>query len=64
VIPPERVLVVTALGAMAADEVQRLGFTAIERPATVGQVVAATVSLLAGISGVKLPEEKADHEAR
>src|SRR5687768_72457 len=47
VIPPERVLVVTALGALTADEVRRLGFTAIERPATVGQIVAATGSLLA-----------------
>jgi hypothetical protein len=47
VIPPERVLVVTALGALTADDVRRLGFTAIERPATVGQIVAATTSRLA-----------------
>ena len=47
VIPPDRVVVVTALGAPTADEVRRLGFTAIERPATVGQIVAATASLLA-----------------
>jgi hypothetical protein len=47
VIPPNRVLVVTALGALTADEVRRLGFTAIERPTTIGQVVAATALLLA-----------------
>ena len=46
VIPPDRVAVVTALGALTADEVRRLGFTAIERPATVGQIVAATASLV------------------
>lgn len=50
VIPPDRVLIVTALGALAADEVQRLGFTAIERPVTVGQIAAATASLLAAKS--------------
>ena len=47
VIPPDRVLVVTALGALTADEVRRLGFTAIQRPTTIGQIVAATVFLLA-----------------
>jgi hypothetical protein len=47
VIPPDRVLVVTALGALTANEVRRRGFTAIERPVTIGQIVAATVSLVA-----------------
>jgi hypothetical protein len=45
-IPPHRVLVVTALGTLAAAEVRRLGFMAIERPATIGQIVAAAASLL------------------
>jgi hypothetical protein len=47
VIPPDRVLVVTALGALTGNEVRRRGFTAIERPVTIGQIVAATVSLVA-----------------
>ena len=46
VIPPDRVLVVTALGTLTADEIRRLGFMAIERPATIGQIVAAAASLL------------------
>jgi hypothetical protein len=33
VIPPHRVLVVTALGTLTADEIRRLGFMAIKRPA-------------------------------
>ena len=46
VIPPERVLVVTALGTLTADEIRRLGFRTIERPATIGEIVAAAASLL------------------
>jgi DNA-binding NtrC family response regulator len=46
VMPPERVLVVTALGSMTAQEVREHGFTVIERPATIGQIVAATGRLL------------------
>lgn len=46
VIPPDRVLVVTALGTLTADEIRRLGFNAVERPATIGQIVAAAASLL------------------
>jgi hypothetical protein len=45
-IPPHRVLVVTALGTLAAEEIRRLGFMVIERPATIGQIVAAAASLL------------------
>jgi len=43
-----RVLVVTALGTVAADEVRALGFAVIQRPATIGQIVAAVTALLAG----------------
>jgi hypothetical protein len=50
VLPPDRVLVVTALGALTGNEVRRLGFTAIERPVTIGQIAAATVSLVADTS--------------
>jgi hypothetical protein len=43
---PERVLVITALGSVPADEIARLGFTPIRRPATVGDVVAAVAQRL------------------
>jgi hypothetical protein len=46
VIPPDRVLVVTALGTLTADEIRRLGFRTIARPATIGEIVAAAASLL------------------
>ena len=46
VMPPERVLVVTAAGTVPSDEIQRLGFTVIARPATVAQIVAATAAML------------------
>ena len=46
VLPPERVLVVTAIGSLAGEEVRRLGFNVIERPVTIGQIVAATGALL------------------
>jgi len=46
VLPPARVLVVTALGSLAGEEVRALGFNVIERPATIGEIVAATGALL------------------
>jgi hypothetical protein len=46
VLPPQQVLVVTALGSLTGDEVRALGFKVIERPATIGQIVAATGALL------------------
>jgi hypothetical protein len=46
VLPPERVLVVTALGSLRVEEVRERGFNVIERPATIGQIVAATGVLL------------------
>jgi len=47
---PTRVLVVTALGTVTADEVRALGFDVIQRPATIGQIVAAVRALLTGKS--------------
>src|SRR5262245_10160160 len=47
VIPPDRVVVLMALGTLATDEVRRLGFNVIERPATVGDVVTAVARVLA-----------------
>jgi hypothetical protein len=46
VLAPERVLVVTALGSLTGKEVRGLGFNVIERPVTIGQIVAATGALL------------------
>jgi hypothetical protein len=46
VMPPERVLVVTALGSLTAEEVEKRGFNVIARPATIDQIVAATARLL------------------
>jgi hypothetical protein len=41
VIQPRHVIVLTALGTVDADDIRRLGFHAIDRPATVGSLVAA-----------------------
>jgi hypothetical protein len=46
VLPPERVLVVTALGTLTGQELRELGFNVIERPTTIGRIVAATEALL------------------
>jgi hypothetical protein len=50
VMPPKRVLVVTALGTLTGEDIRRFGFTAVERPVTIGQIVAATTFLLANTS--------------
>lgn len=47
VMPADRVLVMTALGTLSPGEVRHMGFTAVQRPVTVGDVVAATAKLLA-----------------
>lgn len=49
VFPPDRVLVVTALGTLTPGEVRRLGFPVIERPATVGRIVATAAALVAAM---------------
>ena len=46
VLPADRVLVLTALGTLRADEVRRSGFNVIERPATIGEVVRTAAILL------------------
>jgi hypothetical protein len=58
VLPPERVLVVTALGSLPGEEVRQLGFNVIERPATIGQIVAATGALIS-----RTPSEQGPHGA-
>jgi DNA-binding response OmpR family regulator len=51
VLPAERVLVVTALGSLTAEEVKARGFNVIARPVTIGQIVAATGALLSRTAG-------------
>lgn len=46
VIPPDRVLVITALGGLTNDDVRRLGFPVIGRPATVSQIVSTVRGVL------------------
>jgi len=47
ILPPNRVVVLMALGTVSEDEVRQLGFNVIDRPATVGDVVAAVGRVLA-----------------
>jgi DNA-binding response OmpR family regulator len=56
VVPAERVLIITALGSLTAKEVKGLGFNVIERPVTIGQIVAATGALLS-----RTPAEQSPH---
>jgi hypothetical protein len=58
VLPPERVLVLTALGSLTGEAVRELGFNVIERPATIGQIVAATGALIS-----RTPSEPSAHVA-
>jgi hypothetical protein len=62
VLPPERVLVVTALGSLAAGEVRERGFNVIERPVTIGQIVSETAALLSRTHVEQKPHESPRHE--
>jgi hypothetical protein len=62
VMPPERVLVVTALGSLAANEVRARGFHVIERPASIGQIVGATAALLSRTHAEQNPHESSRRE--
>jgi hypothetical protein len=46
VMPPERVLVVTALGTVPIDEIRRRGYHVLARPTSIRDVVATTAELL------------------
>jgi DNA-binding response OmpR family regulator len=46
VLPIERVMVITALGSLTADEVKRLGFHVLERPVSIREIVSAIGALL------------------
>lgn len=43
---PERVLIVTAIGTLSADEVERLGFRALSRPIGIGGIVRAAADII------------------
>jgi hypothetical protein len=47
VMPPDRVLVITALGTLAVDEIREIGYHVVARPTSVREVIAAAASLLA-----------------
>jgi hypothetical protein len=47
---PGRVLVVSALGSLRAADIRQLGFNVIERPTTIGEIVATTNSILSRTS--------------
>jgi hypothetical protein len=47
VMPPDRVLVITALGTLAVDEIREIGYHVVARPTSVRDVIAAAASLLA-----------------
>jgi hypothetical protein len=46
VLPPERVVVVTALGTLTVKHVRELGYTVVERPTTIGEITSAVGALL------------------
>src|SRR6266508_3201964 len=62
VLPPERVLVVTALGSLAAGDVRARGFHVIERPASIGQIVSETAALLSRARMEQKPHESPRQE--
>ena len=53
---PERVLVISALGSLTAEEVKALGFTVIERPVTIGEIVTTIGAMLS-----RTPPERSPH---
>jgi hypothetical protein len=50
-IEADRVLVLTALGTLATDDVERAGFHVVRRPASIGEIVAAARQMLGRASG-------------
>jgi hypothetical protein len=54
--PPTRVLVLIALGSLTGKEVRALGFNVIERPVTIGQIVAAIEALLSRTASERGPQ--------
>ena len=52
VMPPDRVLIVVALGTLTLDEVRQMGYQVVPRPTSIRDIVAATTELLAGSRAV------------
>ena len=46
VMPPERVLVLTAIATIGFADLRAMGFRVVTRPATIGDIVAAAAELL------------------
>lgn len=46
VIPPDRVLVVTALGTLTVDQIRHFGYHVVTRPTSIHEIVEATSRLL------------------
>jgi hypothetical protein len=55
VLQPDRVVIVTALGAVPVDEIRKIGYHVVPRPTTVGQIVAAVARLLRVERGLQPP---------
>jgi hypothetical protein len=56
ILPPDRVVVLMALGTVSEDDVRHLGFNVIDRPATVGDVVAAVGRIIAPTLSPKIDQ--------
>ena len=55
VLPPDQVLVITALGTVPVTDIRRMGYHAIGRPTTVHDVVAGVARLLRTHSNTRPP---------
>jgi hypothetical protein len=48
-LPVDRVLVMTALGSLPAEEMRRFGYNVVERPTSIGEVVRSIAMSLSGV---------------
>jgi hypothetical protein len=46
VMPPDRVLIIAALGTLAVDEIRQIGYHVVARPTSAREVVAAAADWL------------------
>ena len=46
VMPPDRVLVITALGTLTVDDIRQIGYHVVARPTSIRDVIAAAAGLL------------------
>jgi len=59
-LPAARVLVVTALGSLPAEQVRQFGFNVVERPTTIGDVVRSIAMSLSGSPATSTPDRVED----